>query len=151
MICFIWLVVLCMYSFNFVQHFGRHCHWTTALLSWLDFHQTQSNLYRWFRTQRHDLSSLSHSSLYLLHWEPAAAGSRHWCFHIEQPQAQHYFHSLLQIYIPSRSLRSTSDRHLVVPSLSRTLTFIASYHLPNPVQSPESLRIQAKTSTTVGN
>ncbi len=40
-----------------------------------------------------------------------------------------YFHSLLQIYIPSRSLRSASERRLVVPSqrdsksLSRTFSF----------------------------
>ncbi len=30
--------------------------WTTAMLFWLDFHQTQSNLYKWFRMQRHDWS-----------------------------------------------------------------------------------------------
>ncbi len=40
-----------------------------------------------------------------------------------------YFHSLLQIYIPSRSLRSSSERRFVVPSqrdsksLSRTFLF----------------------------
>ncbi len=40
-----------------------------------------------------------------------------------------YFHSLLRIYIPSRSLRSASERRLVVPSqrgsksLSRTFSF----------------------------
>ncbi len=40
-----------------------------------------------------------------------------------------YFHSLLRIYIPSRSLRSASERRLVVPSqrgsksLSRTFLF----------------------------
>ncbi len=40
-----------------------------------------------------------------------------------------YFHSLLQIYIPSRSLRSASERSLMVPSqrgsksLSRTFSF----------------------------
>ncbi len=68
-----------------------------------------------------------HTSLYL----PAlASSSRHWCLHIEQPQAQHpptFTH--LTIYIPSRSLRSASERHLVVPSqrgtksLSRTFLF----------------------------
>ncbi len=26
--------------------------WTTAMLFWLDFHKTQSNLYKWFRMQR---------------------------------------------------------------------------------------------------
>ncbi len=43
--------------------------------------------------------------------------------------APSYFHSLLQIYIPARSLRSASERRLVVPSqrgsksLSRTFSF----------------------------
>ncbi len=43
--------------------------------------------------------------------------------------APSYFHSLMTIYIPSRSLRSASERHLVVPSqrgsksLSRTFSF----------------------------
>ncbi len=73
--------------------------WTTAMLFWLDFHQTQSNLYKWFRMQRHDWSSTSpkkpmlHLSLssctcYQLQ---LASSSRHWCLHIqvEQPQAQH--------------------------------------------------------------
>ncbi len=74
------------------------CHfWTTAMLFWLDFHQTQSNLYKWFRMQRHNWSSTSpkepmlHLSLcpctgYQLQ---LASSSRHWCLHIEQPQAQH--------------------------------------------------------------
>ncbi len=43
--------------------------------------------------------------------------------------APSYFHSLITIYIPSRSLRSASERHLEVPSqrgsksLSRTFSF----------------------------
>ncbi len=67
------------------------------MLFWLDFHQTQSNLYKWFRMQQHDWSSTSpkepmlHLSLcpctgYQLQ---LASSSRHWCLHIEQPQAQH--------------------------------------------------------------
>ncbi len=71
--------------------------WTTAMLFWLDFHQTQSNLYKLFRMQRHDWSStspkepMSHLSLspctgYQLQ---LASSSSHWCLHIEQPQAQH--------------------------------------------------------------
>ncbi len=71
--------------------------WTTAMLFKLDFHQTQSNLYKWFRMPRHDWSSakpkepMSHLSL-----SPCtgsrlqlASSTRHWCFHIEQPQTQH--------------------------------------------------------------
>ncbi len=61
---------------------------------WLDFHQTQSHLYKWFRMQRHDWSSKEH----MLHLSlcpctgyqlQLTSSSRHWCLHIEQPQAQH--------------------------------------------------------------
>ncbi len=79
--------------------------WTTAILFWLDFHQTQSNLYKWFRMQRHDLSSTSpkepmlHLSLSPGYQLQLESSSRHWCLHIEQPQAQqppsstHYYKS----------------------------------------------------------
>ncbi len=52
-----------------------------------------------------------------------------------------YFHSLMTIYIPSRSLRSASERRLVVPSQrgskSLSRTFLFSTHgwwndLPHP-------------------
>ncbi len=67
------------------------------MLFWLDFHQTQSNLYKWFRMQWHDWSSTSPKEPMLhLSLSPCtgyqlqlASGSRHWCLHIEQPQAQH--------------------------------------------------------------
>ncbi len=71
--------------------------WTTAMLFWLDFHQTQSNLYKWFRMQRHDWSStspkepmlhLSSSHCTGYQWQ-LASSSRHWCLHTERPQAQH--------------------------------------------------------------
>ncbi len=81
---------------NFLSRPLSFLGWTTAMLFWLDFHQTQSNLYKWFRMQRHDWSStspkepMSHLSLspctgYQLQ---LASSSRHWCLHIEQPQAQ---------------------------------------------------------------
>ncbi len=67
------------------------------MLFWLDFHQTQSNLYKWFRMQRHDWSSMSPKEP-MLHlssshctgyqWQ-LASSSRHWCLHTERPQAQH--------------------------------------------------------------
>ncbi len=71
--------------------------WTTAMLFWLDFHQTQSNLYKWFRMQRHDWFSTSPEEPMLhLSLSPCtgyqlqlASNSTHWCLHIEQPQAQH--------------------------------------------------------------
>ncbi len=50
---------------------------TTAMLFWLDVYQTQSNLYKWFRMQRHDWSSTSPNFLQrafiFLHWLPVAA------------------------------------------------------------------------------
>ncbi len=71
--------------------------WSTAILFWLDFPQTQSNLYKWFRMQQHDWSSTSPKEPMLhLSLSPCtgyqlqlASSSRHWCLHIEQPQAQH--------------------------------------------------------------
>ncbi len=71
--------------------------WTTAMLFWLVFHQTQSNLYKWFRMLRHDWSSMSPKEP-MLHlssshctgyqWQ-LASSSRHWCLHTKRPQAQH--------------------------------------------------------------
>ncbi len=64
--------------------------------------------------------------------------------------APSYFHSLLQIYIPSRSLRSASERRLVVPlqrgskSLSRTFSFTVPGRwndLPTPIRNAGSLSI----------
>ncbi len=61
-----------------------------------------------------------------------------------------YFHSLLRIYIPSRSLRSASERRLVVPSqrgsksLSRTFSFTVPgwwNDLPTPIRNAGSLSI----------
>ncbi len=61
-----------------------------------------------------------------------------------------YFHSLLRIYIPSRCLRSASERCLVVPSqrgsksLSRTFLFTVPgwwNDLPTPIRNAGSLSI----------
>ncbi len=82
---------------NFLSRPLSFLGWTTAMLFWLDFHQTQSNLYKWFRIQRHDWSSTSPKEPMLhLSLSPCtgyqlqlSSSSRHWCLHIEQPQAQH--------------------------------------------------------------
>ncbi len=68
-----------------------------------------------------------------LHWLPVAARIQFktlmLAYRNNTGSAPTYFHSLLQIYIPSRSLRSASERSLVVPShrgsksLSRTFSF----------------------------
>ncbi len=82
---------------NFLSRPLSFLGWTTAMLFWLDFHQTQSNLYKWFRMQRHDWSStspkepmlhLSSSHCTGYQWQ-LASSSRHWCLHTERPQAQH--------------------------------------------------------------
>ncbi len=143
---------------NFLSRPLSFLGWTTAMLFWLVFHQTQSNLYKWFRMQRHDWSStspkepmlhLSSSPCTGYQWQ-LASSSRHCCLHTERPQAQHYFHSLLRIYIPSRSLRSASERRLVVPSqrgsksLSRTFSFTIPgwwNNLPTPIRNAGSLSI----------
>ncbi len=61
-----------------------------------------------------------------------------------------YFHSLITIYIPSRSLRSASERRLVVPSqrgsksLSRTFSFTVPgwwNDLPTPIRNAGCLSI----------
>ncbi len=61
-----------------------------------------------------------------------------------------YFHSLLQIYTPSRSLRSANEWRLVVPSqrgsksLSRTFSFTIPgwwNDLPTPIRTAGSLSI----------
>ncbi len=82
---------------NFLSRPLSFLDWTTAMLFWLDFHQTQSNLYQWFRMQRHDWSSTSPKEPMLhLSLSPCtgsrlqlASSSRHRYLHIEQPQAQH--------------------------------------------------------------
>ncbi len=43
---------------NFLSRPLSFLDWTTAMLFWLDFHQTQSNLYKWFRMQRHGFNEL---------------------------------------------------------------------------------------------
>ncbi len=84
---------------------------TTAMLFWLDVYQTQSNLYKWFRMQRHDWSSTSPNFLQrafiFLHWLPVAARIKFktlmLAYRTTTGSAPAYFHSLLRIYIPSRS------------------------------------------------
>ncbi len=119
---------------NFLSRPLSFLGWTTAMLFWLDFHHAQSNLYKWFRMQQHDWSSTSPKEPMLhLSLSPCtgyslqlASSSRHWCLHIEQPPA--YFPLTIMNLHPSRSLRSTSEQHLVVPSqrgsksLSRTFS-----------------------------
>ncbi len=87
-----------------------------------------------------------------LHWLPVAARIQFktlmLAYRTTTGSAPTYFHSLLRIYIPSRSLRSASERCLVVPSqrgsksLSRTFSFTIPgwwNDLPTPIRNVGSL------------
>ncbi len=89
-----------------------------------------------------------------LHWLPVAACIKFktlmLAYRTTTGSAPSYFHSLLRIYIPSRSLRSASERRLVVPSqrgsksLSRTFSFTIPgwwNNLPTPIRNAGSLSI----------
>ncbi len=89
-----------------------------------------------------------------LHWLPVAARIKFetlmLAYRTTIGSAPSYFHSLLRIYIPSRSLRSASERRLVVPSqrgsksLSRTFSFTVPgwwNNLPTPIRNAGSLSI----------
>ncbi len=87
-----------------------------------------------------------------LHWLPVAARIQFktlmLAYRTTTGSAPTYFHSLLRIYIPSRILRSASERRLVVPSqrgsksLSRTFSFTIPgwwNDLPTPIRNAGSL------------
>ncbi len=86
-----------------------------------------------------------------LHWLPVAARIKFKTLMLASTgSASTYFHSLLRIYIPSRSLRSASERRLVVPSqrgsksLSRTFSFTIHgwwNDLPTPIRTAGSLSV----------
>ncbi len=89
-----------------------------------------------------------------LHWLPVAARIQFKTLMLAYKKttgsAPSYFHSLLRIYIPSRSLRSASERRLVVPSqrgsksLSRTFLFTIPgwwNDLSTPIRNAGSLSI----------
>ncbi len=89
-----------------------------------------------------------------LHWLPVAARIQFktlmLAYRTTTGSAPSYFHSLLRIYIPSRSLRSASEQRLVVPShrgsksLSRKFSFTIPgwwNDLPTPIRNAGSLSI----------
>ncbi len=89
-----------------------------------------------------------------LHWLPVAVSIKFktlmLAYRTATGSAPAYFHSVITIYIPSRSLRSASERRLVVPSQrgtksrSRTFSFTVPgwwNDLPTPTWNAESLTI----------
>ncbi len=73
-----------------------------------------------------------------LHWLPVAARIQFktmmLAYRTTTGSTPTYFHSLLRIYIPSRSLKSASERRLVVPSQrgSKSLSRTFSFTVPPP-------------------
>ncbi len=116
--------------------------WTTAMLFWLDFHQAQTNLYTWFRMQRHDWSLTSPKEPMHLSLSPCtgyrlqlASSSSHWCLHIEQPQAQHPPTSLSQILkITLQNILVHNSKFSSCDSASvwKGIKDITSYKTPSP-------------------
>ncbi len=89
-----------------------------------------------------------------LHWLPVAAHinlkTLMFAYRTATGSAPSYFHSLMTVYISSRSLISASEQRLVVPSLrgtkslSRTFSFTVPgwwNELPTPIWNAESLTI----------
>ncbi len=83
-----------------------------------------------------------------LNWLPVAACIKFKTLMLAYRTAPSYFHSLLKIYIPSRSLRSMNEQRLVdtsqrgTKSLSRTFSFTIPgwwNNLPTPLRNAESL------------
>ncbi len=125
---------------NFLSRPLSFLGWTNAMLFWLDFHQTQSNLYKWFRMQRHDWSlkspkepmlhfSLSPCTGYQLQ---LTSSSRHWCLHIKKTQAQHPPTSTH--YYESSS--PPEDWDLLVSDASWYHHRVAQNHFPEHSRSP---------------
>ncbi len=130
------------------------------MLFLLDFHQTQSNLYKLFRMQRHDCSSTSPKEPMLhLSLSPCtgyqlqlASSSRHWCLHIEQSQAQHpptsthYYESTSppEVWDPlvsdaslyhHREAQNHSPEHSRSPFLAGGMIFLLLSEMLDPCQS----------------
>ncbi len=96
-----------------------------------------------------------------LHWLPIAARIKFkaliFAYRITSGSAPLYLNSLLQTYMPSRSLRSVSERRITVPSqrgtksLSQTFSLTVPIwwnDLPNSIRAPESLPIFKKRLKT---
>ncbi len=139
---------------NFLSRPLSFLDWTTAMLFWLDLNQTSTNDSECSGTTglQRAQKSPCYTSLYLLALAMVAARIKFktlmLAYRTTTGSAPAYFHSLLRIYIPSRSLRSARERRLVVPSqrgsksLSRTFSFTVPgwwNDLPTPIRTAGSL------------
>ncbi len=96
-----------------------------------------------------------------LHWLPIAARIKFkklmFAYRTTSASAHLYLNSLLQTYMPSRSLRSASERRITVPSRRGTKSFSLTFlltvpiwwnDLPNSIRAAESLPIFKKRLKT---
>ncbi len=129
--------------------------WTIVMLSWRAFPHVLSSLCNWSRMQQPEWSLMN---LFIrLHWLPIAARIKFkvlmFAYKTTTGAAPIYLNLLVQTYAPSRSLRSASERSLVVPSqrgtksLSQTFSWtVPSWwnDLPISIRTAESLAIFKK-------
>ncbi len=140
--------------------------WTTAMLFWLVFHQTQSNLYKWFRMQRHDWSSMSPKEP-MLHLSSSHCTGYQWqlasssdtdALHTERPQLSTLLLPLTMtnFYIPPEvwDLLVSDACGTITERLKITLQNILIHHswwwnnLPTPIRNVDpcqSFKQQLKT------
>ncbi len=137
--------------------------WTIVMLSWRAFPHVLSSLCNWSRMQQPEWSLMSRKKAHVtplfisLHWLPIAARIKFkvlmFAYKTTTGTAPIYLNLLVQTYAPSRSLRSASERRLVVPSqrgtksLSRTFSWtVPSWwnDLPISIRTAESLAIFKK-------
>ncbi len=97
-----------------------------SMLSWRAFPHVLSSLCNWSRMQQPEWSLMSRKKAHVtplfirLHWLPIAARIKFkvlmFAYKTTTGTAPIYLNLLVQTYAPSRSLRSASERRLVVPS-----------------------------------
>ncbi len=136
---------------------------TIAMLSWQVFQPVPIKPLQWIQNAAARLifnePKRTHvTPLFInLHWLPTAARIKFkalmFAYRTSSGSAPLYLNSLLQTYIPSRSLRSASDRRITVPSQRGTKSLSQTFSLtvptwwndlPNSIPAAESLPIFKK-------
>ncbi len=143
-------------SLHSMQHnfLCRPCYFKTGLLQcssgWTSIKHNQTSTNDSERSGMTGLQRAQKSPCYTSLYLPALAPGRSSHQVQDTDAAPSYFHSLITIHIPSRSLRSANERRLVVSSqrgtksLSRTFSFIIPgwwNELPSLIPNAESLTI----------
>ncbi len=109
---------------------------TIVMLSWRAFPHVLSSFCNWSRMQQPEWSLMSRKKLTLfirLHWLPIAARIKFkvlmFAYKTTTGTEPIYLNLLVQTYAPSRSLRSASERRLVVPSQRGTKSLSRTFFL----------------------